>query len=136
MSLFDIFKKKKIERKPKREEPKKTPVKKAAKIIEEIKPAAKEKKIVAGILRNPCITEKASFLGGLNQYVFKVYSSANKNQIKKAVESFYAVNVKKVRVINVPARPRRLGRTLGTKSGYKKAIVVLKKGEKIEIMPH
>lgn len=147
MSILDIFKKKKTkEKEPTLKTEKITAVKKPKKIIQkqpakverpaESKVATKEKKLIFGILKKPHITEKASVLDSYGQYIFEVYPRANKNQIKKAVESFYNVNVEKVRIIVIPPRPRRLGRTMGTKSGFKKAIVTLRKGEKIELVPH
>jgi large subunit ribosomal protein L23 len=149
MSILDIFKKKKAkDKKPALKTEKISAGERPGKIVQKQKQlvktdgpvgpkaAAKEKKPVFGILKKPRITEKASALDGYGQYVFEVYSGANKSQIKKAVESFYNVNVEKVRIIVIPPRPRRLGRTIGTKSGFKKAVVTLRKGEKIELMPH
>lgn len=147
MSILDIFKKKKTKKKPTLKTEKISIEKKPKKIVEKKQPAktgalaepkasAKEKKPVFGVLKKPRITEKASALNNYGQYVFEVYPRANKAQIKKAVESFYNVNVEKVRIVVIPPRPRRLGRTIGMKSGLKKAVVTLKKGEKIELMPH
>lgn len=84
-------------------------------------------------LRHPLVTEKSSLLGAsLNQYVFKVPAASSKSEIKKAIQEAYGVNVKKVNVINVPGKKRRVGRSLGFKSGYRKAIVFLPADEKIE----
>jgi len=87
------------------------------------------------ILKTPQVTEKATDLVKKNQYVFKVYSRTNKNEVKKAIESVYGVDVISVRVINVPAKRRRLGRQRGWRKGYKKAIVKIKEGQKIEVLP-
>ena len=87
------------------------------------------------ILKSPLITEKATESAKKNQYIFKVYPEANKTEIKKAIESLYKVNVLDVKIINVPPRRRRLGRTSGWRKGYKKAIVKIKEGQKIEILP-
>jgi len=91
------------------------------------------------ILQEPHITEKATDLVKQRKYVFKVSSSANKIEIKKAVEEAYGVKVADVNVIHIPGKQRRLGRTegwrRGLKKGFKKAIVTLKEGEKIEMMP-
>jgi len=87
------------------------------------------------ILKSPLITEKATESAKKNQYIFKVYPEANKTEIKKAIESLYKVNVLDVKIINVPPRRKRLGRTLGWRKGYKKAIVKIKEGQKIEILP-
>jgi large subunit ribosomal protein L23 len=87
------------------------------------------------VLKSPHVTEKASDLTKQNQYVFKVWPSTNKIEIKKAVESLYNVEVKGIQIINIHEKERRVGRTIGTKKGYKKAIITLKKGQKIEILP-
>ena len=71
-----------------------------------------------------------------NKYVFRVARTANKRQIKIAVEEAYSVTVKKVWTINVKGKMRQLGRTTGWKPGYKKAVVELKAGQTIEILPH
>lgn len=87
------------------------------------------------ILKSPHITEKATELAKKNQYVFKVYPQANKNEIKKAIEELYNVDVLDVKIINIPKKRRRLGRISGWRKGYKKAIVKIKEGQKIEILP-
>lgn len=122
----------------KKERPKKVEVKKvspAEKLAE--KPRAVEVKSrgieSALVLTSPHVTEKSTQLSSNNQYVFKVFSKANKIEIKKAIESLYHVKVSGVRVINVPAKQRRLGKTQGWKKGYKKAVVKLQTGQKIEV---
>lgn len=82
------------------------------------------------------LTEKTSILNGMNQYAFKVFKNASKIEIKKAIEKLYGVHVEKVRVAIVPEKERQLGRFKGVKSGFKKAIVRLRKGEKIEVAAH
>lgn len=84
------------------------------------------------ILLSPHQTEKASFLSAERQYVFKVAPLANKIEIKKAVERLYGVQVERVGILKVPSKTRRLGRFEGEKAGFKKAIVKLREGEKIE----
>lgn len=84
------------------------------------------------ILLSPHVTEKATNQGP-TQSVFKVDPRANKIEIRKAIESLYHVDVVKVRIINVPKKQRKLGRSQGWKSGYKKALVEVKEGQKIEI---
>ncbi|PIP24726.1 MAG: 50S ribosomal protein L23 [Candidatus Nealsonbacteria bacterium CG10_big_fil_rev_8_21_14_0_10_36_228] len=108
--------------------------------IEEIKEEiTAPKKAVIGeaykILRTPHITEKATDLVKKNQYVFKVFPEANKTEIKKAIEDLYGVDVESVKTINIPRKKRRLGRIKGWRKGYKKAIVKIKEGQKIEVMP-
>jgi len=92
-------------------------------------------KSIDKILIAPQITEKATMLAQKNQYVFKVYPGANKNEIKKAIEKLYDIQVLDVKIINIPGKKRRLGRISGWKKGYKKAIVKIKEGQKLEIMP-
>ena len=87
------------------------------------------------ILKAPLMSEKATDLSAANQYVFIVSMAANKNEIRKAVEGVYGVDVDWVNIINIPAKQRVVGRHRGWKSGYKKAIVKISKGQKIEILP-
>ncbi len=84
------------------------------------------------VLKNFYVSEKASLLNGFNQYVFKVFRSANKSQIRKQVEKLFNVKVKAVKVLNMPRKRRDLGKHPGFRSEFKKAIVVLEKGQTIE----
>lgn len=86
------------------------------------------------IVKEPHISEKATMLSETNQYTFKVYSNANKIEIKKAVEGIYGVDVLSVNIIKIPKKKRRLGKVQGFKAGYTKAIVKIKEGQKIEIL--
>ena len=70
----------------------------------------------------------------INQYTFEVSPNYNKHEIKKAVEGIYKVNVLSVNIIKIPAKKRRLGKTEGFRKTYKKAIVKIKNGQKIEIL--
>jgi large subunit ribosomal protein L23 len=88
------------------------------------------------IIRRPVITEKSNFMASeLNQYTFVVDSRANKLQIKEAVEMAWPnVEVEKIRVANMPAkRARRWRQTTIRKPGYKKAIVTLAAGGRIDL---
>lgn len=100
-------------------------------------PKVKEKIVSEAyrILKTPHITEKATDLTKKNQYVFKVGPKANKVEIKKAIEDLYDVDVLGVKIIKVPKKRRRLGRISGWRKGYKKAIVRIKEGQKIEVLP-
>jgi len=133
MGLKDIFRKKKEEKKKK--EKKEGEEKKEKK--EKKRKKEREGRVYSqwGVLRFPHISEKATKLAEENQYVFNVYKQANKTEIKKAIEGLYGVDVLSVKVINIPKRRRRLGRITGWRKGYKKAIVKIKKGQKIEIIP-
>jgi len=92
---------------------------------------------VYDILRRPLITEKTSFQSSnLNQFTFEVDSRANKHQIKEAVETMFDVTVTRVNVINRPAkvaRSLRNRRRQVRRAGYKKAIVTLKQGDRIDV---
>jgi len=90
------------------------------------------------ILIRPIITEKATAASeAANCYAFEVDKRANKVQIKKAIESFYGINVDKVRTMIVPAkrsvRYTKAGMIAGKKSSYKKAIVQVRGGEVIDL---
>ena len=83
----------------------------------------------------PHITEKATSLASQNKYVFVVKTSATKKEIERDVERRYGVSVEKTRIVTVHPKRVRLGKTRGVKKGYKKAIVQIQKGQKIEILP-
>ncbi len=86
------------------------------------------------IIRRPLVTEKMTRLQEqLNQYAFEVDPKANKIEIKAAVESRFKVRVTKVNTSNVQGKVKRLGRFSGRKPNWKKAIVTLAEGEKIEL---
>lgn len=80
------------------------------------------------------ITEKGTQLAGQNKYLFKVDPSANKIEIKRAVEDFFKVKVLKVNTMNYTGKMRR-ERTLhyGKKPDWKRAVVTLREGDKIEL---
>lgn len=139
MGIFDSFKHKK--EKPAEVVKKKSvkkPVEKASVKSAPVKPTP-VKKSKTGIayksLESPHVTEKASLLIEENKYTFKVTPKSNKIEIKKAVEDLYGVKVVNVSIINVHRKRKRVGRRFGFKNGYKKAIVEIEKGQKIEIMP-
>ena len=85
------------------------------------------------VLCRPVITEKNTDLMDQNKYVFQTQKKANKAQIKAAVEKAFGVTVVSVNVITVPVKPRGFGRLRGRRPAWKKAIVTLKPGDKIEI---
>lgn len=86
------------------------------------------------IILRPIITEKSTFLKeNGNQYVFEVQRDANKIEIKKAVERLFKVKVLSVQVIMMEGKKKRLGRFLGKRSDWKKAIVKLSPKDKIPI---
>jgi len=85
-------------------------------------------------ISEPYVTEKAGNMGALGKYTFKVSRGSNKFEIKKAIEKMYKVKVEKVAVVSMPAKTRRVGRREGKKPGFKKAIVTLIEGDKIDIV--
>ena len=85
------------------------------------------------VLIRPLITEKGSSLGVYNQYVFEVAPKTNKIEVRKAIRKVYGVDPIKVNVINVRGRAVRYGRTEGMTKKWKKAIITLGAGQKIEI---
>lgn len=91
--------------------------------------------LTAYVLRAPHITEKAAFLGGYNQHVFRVAEHATKNDIARAFRALYGFAPESVNTVLIPRKRRRLGRSLGFKAGYKKAIITLPEGKTIEVMP-
>lgn len=112
------------------------PMAKADKTEKPPKIAKKQEKAQTNplILSSPHVTEKATAGSGQNQYAFKVSENANKTEIRKAVEAVYNVDVVYVHIINVKAKKRRLGKSSGWKKGYKKAMVKIAKGQRIEAL--
>jgi large subunit ribosomal protein L23 len=85
------------------------------------------------VLRRPLVTEKSTIAREeQNVVTFAVDPNANKHEIKSAVESLFSVKVLDVRTIRMPRKSRRLGRFIGKKPEWKKAIVRLAQGQKIE----
>ncbi|MBE0480730.1 MAG: 50S ribosomal protein L23 [Dehalococcoidia bacterium] len=85
------------------------------------------------ILRRPIVTEKNTAILEQNKYTFEVAKDANKPQIKEAVEKAFKVKVVSVNVMSVPGKMRRAGRRRGMTSPWKKAVVTLEEGNKIEL---
>ena len=82
---------------------------------------------------SPNITEKATSLSELNKIVFKVHDGASKSTIKKNIEKIFKVNVVKINTINLKGKSKIVKNKKSYKSGYKKAIVTLKKGQSIDL---
>jgi len=87
----------------------------------------------AEVLIKPVVSEKSYSQIVENRYTFRVHKDAHKTQIRQAVEELFDVKVVGVNVIKVQPKPKRRGTTTGTRRGWKKAIVELKPGDKIEI---
>ena len=87
------------------------------------------------IIKKPCLTEKGTTLNELhNQVVIKVDPRANKIEIKQAVETLFNVKVSKVRTLNMTGKQKRMGRTIGRTSDWKKAVVTLAEGHSIDFL--
>ena len=85
------------------------------------------------VILSPHITEKGTFVNELgNQVVFRVRRDASKEQIRAAVESFFKVKVLRVHTVNVLGKTRRVGRSFGRRSDWKKAYVTLAEGARID----
>ncbi len=89
---------------------------------------------VLKIIKNPRITEKASFNAEQNVYTFDVTENANKAEIKKAIFTLYKVHPVKVNILRVQDKQVMSKGKKGVKSGGKKALVYLKKEDKIEFI--
>ena len=85
------------------------------------------------VLIAPVVSEKSYSLITENKYSFRVHTKAHKTQIRQAVESLFDVKVVGVNVVKVQPKPKRRGMHKGTKPGWKKAIVQLREGDKIDI---
>jgi len=82
------------------------------------------------VIRRPVITEKATVLKEENGTLcFEVHPRATRIDVRRAVESIFSVKVADVRILQVSSKPRRLGRYLGSKPGWKKAYVRLAPGQ-------
>ena len=82
---------------------------------------------------SPNITEKSTSLSEFNKVVFKVHKGASKNSIKKSIEKIFKVNVIKINTINLKGKTKMVKNKKTFKSGSKKAIVTLKKGQSIDL---
>ncbi len=91
-------------------------------------------KNIYNVIKAPVITEKATFLKEENKIVLKVDKSATKKDVKDAVEKLFKVKVQDVRTIVLPGKWKRIGKNVGKTSSWKKAIVTLKKGEKLDFI--
>lgn len=95
-------------------------------------PEARE---MADIIHRPIITEKATRLLEQNQYTFEVIPKASKPEIRAAIEYLFDVKVVAINTLLPPRKKRRVGKFLGYKPQYKKAIVTLAEGDSITLFP-
>ena len=90
---------------------------------------------LADLVLRPIVTEKATLLLEQNKYVFEVILKASKPEIKAAIESLFDVKVTGVNTIRPPRKKRRVGKFVGYKPQYKRAIVTLAAGDSITLFP-
>ncbi|MBI4118098.1 MAG: 50S ribosomal protein L23 [Parcubacteria group bacterium] len=159
MALFDLFKNKKkgkgddaVTAKPAREtataetrarakqsgtsaeakEKKQNRATKAA--VANTRDAAEGGEVYAPLILKPFITEKSSFMSADGAYVFAVSNDATKNEIKKAIKEMYKVTPRRVNIMTQTSKTRYLRGRIGVRARPKKAIVFLKKGDRIEFV--
>jgi large subunit ribosomal protein L23 len=87
------------------------------------------------LIQHPIVSEKTARGAVDRKYAFVVRSEGTKPEIAKAIAEIYKVHVVRVTVTNVKPKVRRLGRSVGTKPGYRKATVTLREGEKLDVIP-
>jgi large subunit ribosomal protein L23 len=83
-------------------------------------------------LIRPQLSEKANMLAAKGKYVFRVHPDANKPEVRKAIEKVYDVHVKQVNIIRVRGKSRRYGHSTGSTKAWKKAVITVAAGERIE----
>ncbi|MBT9312323.1 50S ribosomal protein L23 [Leptothoe kymatousa] len=98
-------------------------------------PKAIDSRDLPDIVRRPIITEKATLNLENNQYTFDVAPKATKPEIKAAVEALFEVKVTGISTMNPPRKKKRLGRFIGYKATYKRAVVTLAEGDSIPLFP-
>lgn len=98
-------------------------------------PKAIESRDLPDIIRRPIVTERATLNLENNQYTFEVAPKATKPQIKDAIESLFDVKITGISTHNPPRKKRRMGRFMGYRPSYKRAIVTLAAGDSIELFP-
>lgn len=87
------------------------------------------------LVKKAIITEKSTDLSHMGKYVFLVEKTCTASEAKKIVEKQYSVKVISTNVINVKDKPKRIGNSMGKKAGYKKIIMTLKEGQKLDVLP-
>ena len=88
---------------------------------------------VTQVLLAPVVSEKSYGATEVGKFTFKVHPDAHKTQIRQAVEAMFDVHVVSVNVLKVRSKPKRRGRLMGTRPGWKKAVVQLRAGDTIEM---
>ncbi len=85
------------------------------------------------VIIRPVVSEKSYVLATNDKYTFRVHKDAHKTQVRQAVEELFGVRVQRVNIVKVQPKPKRRGMSKGTKPGWKKAIVQLAPGDRIEL---
>ena len=141
MPFFDILKKNKKNPLPESSAPKRRSVsakkssgENSAPVLVRVDASREGGESFASVLLHPRITEKASFITEDGGYTFEVSPRSNKMEVKKAFFEAYGVKPRRVNIITIPAKQVTIRNRSGVKSGGKKAVVFLKKGDKIEFV--
>ena len=109
-------------------------VKKQKKVVKQTKQTKKTAgKFSNNVIVRPLVTEKASILASLGQYIFEVNVDANRVQVRKSVFALYGVEPISVNIMNMRGKCVRFGRTKGKRKDWKKAVVTLPKGKTIDV---
>nr|QVY58426.1 50S ribosomal protein L23 [Kappaphycus striatus] len=87
------------------------------------------------LIKKPIITDKSTKLLEENQYTFAVDRKTNKIKIKEAIEYIFNVKVEKINTCNIPTKTKRIGKFIGKKAKYKKAIITLNAKDSINLFP-
>ncbi len=95
--------------------------------------AVKAGTVGSSVILRPMVTEKAAHMSAIGQYVFAVDPRANKIEIRNAIRSMYGITPSSVNVQKVGGKQVRYGKMYGVRKDWKKAIVTLPKGKKIEV---
>lgn len=85
------------------------------------------------VIMSPVVSEKTSIASSLNQYTFKVAKSANKQDIKRAVELLFGVKIKAIQTMNVKGKKKVFARKMGQRVNWKKAIIRVAEGQMIDL---
>lgn len=140
MALLDIFKKKKGEDRFEKKQRERVGAEKTEKketkkeeSVQKARASIKASAFASKVLIGPHITEKSTTSGEKGIYIFKIRPNANKPMIKQAIKESYGVVPERVNIVHSPSKTRFVRGIYGTKKGFKKAMVYLKKGDKIEI---
>ena len=88
---------------------------------------------IIDLIKYPIITDKATRLLELNQYTFATDIKANKDQMKDAIEYLFQVKVSAVNTYHAPMKKKRIGKFMGQKTKYKRAIITLESGNSIDL---